>query len=140
MGLITDDTRPRLEAWLAEQAGAGRVAIVDEGRLGGGAISINQALTLDVDGGPHAGRHPVVLRAASAAGVDASLGKMEEFAVLRAAFAAGVAAPEPLFACADTGLLGTPFYVMRRASGVAAGHRVVKADAPQRDLARELGR
>lgn len=140
MVLINDDSRPRLEAWLAEATGATRVSVADEGRLGGGAISLNLAVTLDVEGGPLAGRHACVLRAQSSAGMKASISKMQEFAVLRAAFDAGVAAPEPIAACADPAVLGTDFYIMRRADGVGAGHKVVKSDAPQRDLARELGR
>ncbi|MCW2237241.1 phosphotransferase family protein [Azospirillum canadense] len=141
MAALIDDTgRPRLEAWLAEATGATRVSVADEGRLGGGAISLNLAVTLDVDGGPRAGRHACVLRAQSAAGIQASISKGQEFAVLRAAFDAGVAAPEPIAACADPDVLGVEFYVMRRADGVGAGHKVVKSGQPQRDLARELGR
>lgn len=139
-GLINEDSRPRLEAWLAEHLGATRVAVGDVGRLSGGAISENLALTLAVDGGWLDGRHAVVLRAAPPMEVSASLGKEHEFAVLRAAFAAGVAAPEPIAVCADRALLGRAFYVMRRAAGVAAGFRVVKSDQPQSALAGELGR
>lgn len=139
-GLITDETRPALEAWIAGQAGATRAAVEDVRRLGGGAISTNLSAMLAVEGGPLEGRHAVVLRASPAMEVSASLSKMQEFAVLRAAFAAGVAAPEPLLACGDKGVLGREFYLMRRAAGVAAGHKVVKSAEPQRDLARELGR
>ncbi|MCW2240467.1 phosphotransferase family protein [Azospirillum canadense] len=140
MGLINDGSQPRLEAWLAEQLGARRVSVEDVTRLSGGAISENLALTLAVQGGRLDGRNAVVLRAAPPMEVSASLNKAQEFAVLRAAFAAGVAAPEPIVACEDTGLLGRAFYVMRRAEGVAAGFRVVKTDTPQHGLARELGR
>ncbi|XKH35817.1 phosphotransferase family protein [Azospirillum doebereinerae] len=52
----------------------------------------------------------------------------------------GVAAPEPLFDCDDPGVLGPDFFIMRRAEGIGAGFAVVKGDAPQPDLARELGR
>jgi Predicted aminoglycoside phosphotransferase len=138
--LINDASRPRLEAWLAQATGASRVVVADEGRLGGGAISLNLAVTLDIDGGPRAGQHACVLRAQSAAGIKASISKSQEFAVLNAAFGAGVAAPEPIAACADPSVLGAEFYVMRRADGMGAGHKVVKSDQPQRDLARELGR
>lgn len=136
---INDTTRPALEAWLATAAGAAKVTVEGGQRLGGGAISLNLACTLAIDGGPRAGRHAVVLRASSAAGVSASLSKLEEFRVLEAAFAAGVAAPEPLFACADPAVFGAEFYVMRQAEGIGAGRAVVKADAPQTALARELG-
>lgn len=129
-----------LESWLAGQARARSVAVIDEGRLSGGAISLNLAVTLEIDGGPQEGRHACVLRTGSASGVSASLGKVEEEAVLRAVFAAGATVPEPLFVGADPALLGAPFYIMRRAGGVAAGFRMVKSDEPRRELARELGR
>ena len=91
---LLDETRlPRLEAWLAEKAGAGRVRVVDEGPLSGGAISLNLAVTLEIEGGALAGRHEAVLRTGSASGVSASLGKAQEGTVLRAAFAAGALAP-----------------------------------------------
>lgn len=139
-GLIDGETRPRLEAWLAAELGAARVAVEEVSRLSGGAISENLALRLAVDGGRLDGRHAVVLRAAPPMEVSASLSKAQEFAVLCAAFAAGVTAPEPIAVCGDAGMLGRAFYVMRRAGGVAAGFRVVKTEQPQRELARELGR
>ncbi|SMF16729.1 Predicted kinase, aminoglycoside phosphotransferase (APT) family [Azospirillum oryzae] len=129
-----------LESWLAGQAEARAVAVIDEGRLSGGAISLNLAVTLEIDGGPLAGNHPCVLRTGSASGVSASLGKAEEAAVLRAVFAVGATVPEPLFVGADPAMLGAPFYIMRRAAGIAAGFRMVKSEEPRRDLARELGR
>ncbi|CAO3421999.1 phosphotransferase family protein [Azospirillum doebereinerae] len=138
--ILNDESRNRLEGWLAERAGASRVTVTDDGRLGGGAISLNHALTLDIHGGPRAGLHPCVLRAESAGRIAASIGKRREFAVLSAAFTAGVAAPEPLFDCDDPGVLGPDFFIMRRAEGIGAGFTVVKGDAPQPDLARELGR
>ena len=44
----------------------------------------------------------------------------------RQPFAPGSAAPEPLWLCRDTAVLGQVFYLMRRAGGVAPGFRVVK--------------
>jgi len=140
MGLINDDSRPRLESWLAGALGATGVGVEAVQRLSGGAISENLALTLAVDGGHLDGRQAVVLRAAPPMEVSASLSKAQEYAVLRAAFHAGVAAPEPLACCEDADLIGRAFYVMRKAEGVAAGFRVVRTDEPQRGLARELGR
>ncbi|MGF7178217.1 phosphotransferase family protein [Azospirillum doebereinerae] len=134
------DRKAALEAWLTAQAGARRVTVTDDGRLSGGAISLNLGVTLEIDGGPLDGTHAAVLRTGSASGVSASLDKAEEAAVLRLAFATGATVPEPLFIGADPALLGAPFYIMRRARGVAAGFRVVKTEAPQRELARELGR
>lgn len=137
---LAPDQKAALESWLTGQAGARSVTVVDEGRLSGGAISLNLAVTLEIDGGPQSGRHPCVLRTGSASGVSASLDKAEEAAVLRAVFAAGATVPEPLFVGADPAMLGAPFYIMRRATGVAAGFRMVKSEEPRRELARELGR
>lgn len=134
---IPDETG--LRAWLADATGAGRVDIHDVRRLGGGAISINLAMELEFAGGTLPGRHGVVLRTGSASGVSASLGKAQEAAVLKAAFAAGVAVPEPLFVEPSGSVLGAPFYIMRRAGGVAVGHRIVKSDRPQTALAHRLG-
>src|SRR3954465_5388066 len=123
--MLHENRLPRLEAWLADKAGAERVTVVDEGPLSGGAISLNLAVTLEIEGGDLAGRHETVLRTGSASGVSASLGKAQEGTVLRAAFAAGALAPEPLFISdaggADDALLGAPFYIMRRARGSGRG-------------------
>jgi len=48
---------------------------------------------------------------------------------LRAAYAAGVVVAEPLFGCEDRGVIGAPFFVMRRVSGSAAGHAAAKRAA-----------
>jgi aminoglycoside phosphotransferase (APT) family kinase protein len=141
--VVSDPLSPEqiqlLSAWLAAQAGASALTVGNVRRLSGGAISVNLAMDLDIDGGPMAGRHACVFRSGAASGVSASLSKTQEAAVLRAAFDAGVTAPEPLFVEGDGGLLGVPFYIMRRATGVAAGYRLVKA-APSPALARDLGR
>ena len=96
--------------------------------LAGGAIQENWGITLDVTGGPHAGRHEVVVRMDAPSAVAFSHSRMREFACLRVAFEAGVMVPEPLWACADDGVLGRPFFVMRRIAGIAAGHRVVRME------------
>ena len=96
--------------------------------LGGGAIQENWAITLDITGGPHAGRHDLVVRMDAPSTFAFSHSRIREFAVLRVAFEAGVVVPEPLWVCADDGVLGRPFFVMRRVAGIAAGHRVVRVD------------
>jgi aminoglycoside phosphotransferase (APT) family kinase protein len=138
--MIEPQARARLCEWLAREAGAASVAMENVAALGGGAISQNIAVDLAIEGGPLAGRHECVLRAASPAGVAASLTKPQEFAVLRAAFAAGMAAPEPLFVSDDPAVFERPFYIMRRALGIGAGRLITKAEEPQDELARELGR
>jgi aminoglycoside phosphotransferase (APT) family kinase protein len=138
--MIAPEAQGRLESWLARQMGARRVALENIAALGGGAISQNLAIDLVVEGGAAEGRHDCVLRAQSPAAIAASLTKPQEFAVLRLAHAAGMTVPEPLFACDDADVFPRPFYVMRRARGVAAGRLVTKAEAPQTELARDLAR
>jgi aminoglycoside phosphotransferase (APT) family kinase protein len=138
--MIAAAAQIRLGEWLAREAGAEAVRLENVAALGGGAISQNIAVDLVVEGGSLGGRHECVLRAASPAGVAASLTKPQEFAVLRAAFAAGMAAPEPLFVCDDREVFERPFYIMRRARGLGAGRLITKSETPEDALAAELGR
>jgi aminoglycoside phosphotransferase (APT) family kinase protein len=115
-----------LERFIARSAGARRATVVELRPLPGGAIQDNRLLTVDIEGGPHAGRLHAVLRTDAPSAVAVSHTRAHEFALLRAAFAAGVAVPEPLWLCDDPAVLGRLFFVMRRVGGVAAGHRVVK--------------
>ena len=117
----------RFCSFVAGSADAAAVTHVAEpALLSGGAIQENWGVTLDITGGPQAGRHEVVVRMDAPSAVAASHGRMREFALLRVAFEAGVTVPEPLWACTDEGVLGRPFFVMRRIAGIAAGHRVVR--------------
>ncbi len=118
-----------LARFLATASGADSVAVTAMAPLSGGAIQENWGLDADFFGGRLAGSQHLVLRAAAATGVPSSLDRLQEFAVLQAAFAAGVTVPEPLFACADEGVFGKPFFVMRRASGSAAAHRITRDPA-----------
>lgn len=114
----------RLSAWLSDAAAA-PVAILSHHRLSGGAIQQN--LLLSVTRGGLA--EEWVLRTDNPATLAVSLGRGAEFALLRAAHAAGVAVPEPLFGCEDRGVIGAPFFVMRRVAGSAAGHAAAKRAA-----------
>lgn len=135
---LSPEQLSHLSDWLTRQAGARSVLVENVRRLSGGAISVNLAIDLMIEGGGMAGTHATVLRSGSPSGVSASLSKAQEAAVLRAAFNAGVTAPEPLFVEPTGDLLGTPFYIMRRATGMAAGFRLVKAP-PSPALAHDLG-
>lgn len=144
---MTPEETARLEAWLAEAAGASAVRVTGSAKLGGGAIQDNRRLDLEAADGPFAGAHALVLRLSSPGAVPASHDRAGEFALLRAAWDAGVTVPEPLFLCPDAGVLGRPFFVMRRVAGVALGPKVVKdrslggdRDALARRLAAELAR
>lgn len=132
-----------LAAFLADKAGARAATISGLAKLSGGAIQENWALDARFDGGAWAGNQALVLRTDAPSAVQVSLGRADEFALFQAAFAAGVTVPEPLWADTQGAVLGKPFFVMRRARGVAAGHKLVKDDALSGDreaLAEALGR
>ncbi|WP_224366419.1 phosphotransferase family protein [Hyalangium versicolor] len=118
--------RAELASWLATRAEARGAEILSFARLSGGAIQENWALDVAFTGGPLEGRHALVIRTDAPSGVAVSLGRPQEFALFQAAFAAGVTVPEPLWQDADGGVLGKPFFVMRRVGGIASGHRLVK--------------
>ena len=126
----------RLTAWLRATAGDASLGIERAALLSGGAIQQNWAL--EVSGG-----RAWVLRTDNAATLAVSHGRAQEYALLRAAHAAGVTVPEPLYLCEDAGVLGAPFFVMRRVAGTAAGHRVVRSDTlggGRENCVRALGR
>jgi aminoglycoside phosphotransferase (APT) family kinase protein len=127
-----------LEAYLTEAAGVENLRIEAARPLTGGAIQENWLLEVTVEGE----RRELVLRSDAASAVAASHGRAEEFALLKAARAAGVTVPKPLWLCTDAAVLGRPFYVMERVSGVAEGRLIVKPDGPGGDkeaLAERLG-
>lgn len=131
------DAIKRLEVWIARQSG-GRAQVCDLKQLSGGAIQENWWLKLDIEGGDWPGLHDLVLRKDAPSNVAVSHSRAEEFAILRAAHAAGVIVPLPCVLCEDTDVLGTPFFLMHRALGTAAGHKLAKSDANDA-LAAELG-
>jgi len=127
-----------LEAFLRQQTGAASVAVLEARRLSGGAIQENWWLRLQPAG---AAAMDVVLRCDAASRVAESRSRAQEFALLRVAFEAGVTVPEPLWP--GDGSLGRDFFIMRKADGIAAGHRVVKELALGGDrerLAERIGR
>lgn len=131
------DAIKRLEVWIARQSG-GRAQVCDLKQLSGGAIQENWWLKLDIKGGDWPGLHDLVLRKDAPSNVAVSHSRAEEFAILRAAHAAGVIVPLPCVLCEDTDVLGTPFFLMHRALGTAAGHKLAKSDAND-SLAADLG-
>jgi len=131
------DAIKRLEVWLARQSG-GRAQVRDLKQLSGGAIQENWKLLLDLEGGEWPGKHDLVLRKDAPSNVAVSHGRAEEFAILKHAAEAGVQVPTPCVLCEDTSVLGTPFFLMHRAEGTAAGHKLAKAEVNDQ-LARDLG-
>ncbi|WP_426756186.1 phosphotransferase family protein [Myxococcus sp. Y35] len=117
--------RHALERFLAEKAGATAARIEDARLLSGGAIQENWLLSATLTGGPHAGVLECVVRADAPSGVAVSHSRAQEFALLGEAFRAGVTVPEPLW-LGDASVLGRDFFVMRKARGTAAAHRLMK--------------
>jgi aminoglycoside phosphotransferase (APT) family kinase protein len=115
-----------LQRYLLEQADARQLTITHMARLSGGAIQENWALDVTVEGGPYEGRQAWVLRTDAASAVAVSLTRAQEYAVLSVAHRAGVVVPQPLWLCGDLQVIGREFFIMRRVSGVAAGHRLVR--------------
>jgi len=132
--------RERLAVALANGSGADTVAIGGWTKLSGGAIQQNLALDVRVSGGALAGSQRWVLRTDAPSKVAASRSRAEEFALLTVASAAGVVTPQPLFHHAADGVL-PDYFVMTRAKGTAAGHRLTRDDAigDRAALVRELG-
>jgi aminoglycoside phosphotransferase (APT) family kinase protein len=118
-----------LARFLATASGATACEITGLTPLSGGSIQENWGIDARFSGGRLDGNQRLVLRAAAATGVPSSLDRLQEFAVLQAAFEAGVTVPEPLFANADPTVFGKPFFVMRRAPGTAAAHRITRDSA-----------
>jgi len=132
----------RLCRFVAASAGARRAAIAAIAPLRGGAIQENWSVDIELEGGAAACRHALVLRTDAPSRVAASHARAQEYALLKLAEAAGVAAPEPLWLCSDSAVIGRAFYLMRRVPGVAAGHRIVKDPSlggPRDALAERLG-
>jgi aminoglycoside phosphotransferase (APT) family kinase protein len=137
------DRQRALARFLAETTGAESIEIARIALLPGGAIQENWAIDAEFDGGSLAGTQRLVLRTDASTGVPSSLDRIEEFAVLRAASAAGVTVPEPLFACDDVGVLGKPFFVMRRVAGSALGRPITldpALETARPAIAERLGR
>ncbi|MBV8737683.1 MAG: phosphotransferase family protein [Alphaproteobacteria bacterium] len=132
-----------LARFLTAASGAQACEITGLAPLAGGAIQENWGLDARFMGGTLDGAQHLVLRAAGETGVPSSLNRLQEYTVLRAAFDAGVTVPEPLIACADPSVFGKPFFVMRRAAGTAAAHRITRdpsLESVLSDIAERLGR
>ena len=133
----------RLARFLAAASGAEKVEVTALTRLRGGALQENWALDARFSGSALDGDQRLVLRSSAATGIAASLTRLQEFALQQAAFATGVTVPEPLFASGDPAIFGKPFFIMRRARGVAApdwitGDRALDPALPA--IAERLGR
>ncbi|HEX6590799.1 MAG TPA: phosphotransferase, partial [Moraxellaceae bacterium] len=122
---MQEEQKKAVEKFLATKTAADSVHIDEARLLSGGAIQENWLLSATVSDGPHAGPLECVLRSDAPSGVAVSHTRAQEFALLQAAFKAGVTVPEPLW-LGDRSVFGRDFFVMRKANGTAAGHRLVK--------------
>ena len=141
--LRSEPRRAPLARFLAAASGAERVEVAALTRLRGGALQENWALDARFSGGALAGDQRLVLRGSAATGVAGSLTRLQEFAVQKAAFAGGVTVPEPLFASEDPAIFGKPFFIMRRADGIAVPDRITGDPSFEKALpsiAERLGR
>ncbi len=120
----------RIAGFIAQHAGAGRIAVRRFNKLSGGAIQSNFALAVTMTGGAYAGDHIFVIRSDAPSQLSVSLTREQEFDVLRQAFAAGVTTPEPLWLCRDRAVIGQAFCVMRKIAGTANGRQLVRANLP----------
>ncbi len=127
----------RLEAYLGDLA-KGCVTITALELLPGGAIQENWLLDISIDGGKWSGAHKLVLRKDSRSKVATSHSRAHEFALLKLARQANVTVPFPCLLTTDEAIFGTPFFLMHRVSGTAAGRMLVKRPL-NRNLACQLG-
>lgn len=127
-----------LADWLAARSGADDLHLEPPVLLPGGAVQQNWALDVDFSGGQLPGHQQFALRANFQTPLPASRPKAEEFAVLQAVAVAGVTVPEPLWLCEDAGVIGQPFFVMRRLAGETLARTLV-ADAARGGFGPALG-
>jgi len=141
--------RTALIDFIARQSGAKVISLEIEGKLGGGAIQENWALTLELGGGALDGEHRLVLRTDAATGIAESRSRTQEFALIKAAHDAGMTVPEPLWMDDSGTVVGKPFTILRRLSGVAEPRLVLgqigaladsgEVEEPGEVLVRHLG-
>lgn len=126
---------PRLSDWL-EMVLAHPVRITSMVPLKGGGIQENWSIEAEVNGALRA----FVLRKDAQATIEASHARGDEFALIQAAHRAGVTVPDPIGFCADPAVLGGPFAVVAKVSGIGLGPKVVKdlADVDRAALTRRL--
>ena len=117
-----------LERCLAAATGARAVAIEELRLLPDGAVQQNWLVAGRFSGGSLAGPQRLVLRTDAATGLGIGLDRAGEYQVLETVHAAGLRVPQPLLLCADGGLLGRPFFLMRFVPGAAAGARIVSGE------------
>ncbi|MBL95644.1 MAG: phosphotransferase family protein [Magnetovibrio sp.] len=138
MELITRETQAHLERVIAERLG-GVTHIKDVAPLSGGAIQENWVINIKSEGGILEGIRELVLRKNSLSRIPLSRPRGEEFLLLRTAYKSNVKVPRPYFYCSDPSIVGSPFFLMEKVDGLAAGHALARQPVNE-NLVRELGR
>jgi aminoglycoside phosphotransferase (APT) family kinase protein len=112
---------------IAGQIGAKDVAIADVRSMLGGAVQAVFRMTLDVTGGPLAGRQPVVLRANLGDGLGYGVDRQTEAQIIAAAISVGIPVPPVLAASNDGAGLGKPWIIQPLVAGDSRGRSIVRA-------------
>lgn len=136
------DIASRLETFLAETVQA-PVRLTAARQLTGGASRDSWAVDIEVEGGPEAGRHELVLRRDMGGLIqEEALTREQEFCLLEVAYHVGVLVPRPRWLCTDPAVLGVPFFLMDRLQGESVGRRILREPAlaqARRLLPRQMG-
>ncbi|MBX7058045.1 MAG: phosphotransferase family protein [Leptospirales bacterium] len=119
------ELQSQLERYLSERLQS-PATVQNLRSLSGGACQDNYLIDVDIQGGPEAGSHRLVLRTDKGAALLASLSRADEYRVAEAAFDAGVKTPRPYWLETTREAIGRPFYFMQRIGGRATGRYVVK--------------
>jgi len=110
------DRFANLEPWLSKTLGPIKIETLK--KLSGGAIQENWHLKTDST--------DYVLRTDAPSTLSTSHSRPEEYVILRTAHEAGVTVPQPIALCADETIIGTPFYLMEMARGIAQARKIVR--------------
>lgn len=122
-----------LAVFIATKAEARNARIGKIWRLPGGAVKQSWAIDTEIEGGPMAGEHTLVLRAPGPSGLPSSIPLDQEFAIHRSAWQAGIPVPEPLWFGAEGLVMAPPFYLMHQCAGTAEPERILGYDAANID-------
>ncbi|MEZ5832708.1 MAG: phosphotransferase family protein [Dongiaceae bacterium] len=113
-------------------AQAQRAEITIERALRGRTERVHYQIVAEINGGPFAGHHTLILRG-QADNRGSGFTSAQEFAIRRAAFGAGLTTPEPLWLEPDGTVLGSPFMILSHAAGMT------DSAAVQAELSEESG-
>lgn len=130
--MLSRESLKAIGDFLRRAAAAERVDLAAVQALPGDTARAHWLLRAELAGGPHAGRHHLVLRG-EAEGDNSHLGSAAEMAIRSAVFQAGLTTPEPLWVEPTGDVIGRPFLLLRHAGGEADPAKI------QEDLSEEQG-